>query len=145
MKITALRALALSAIFCAGACASFDPAPAAEVSPRPECAEARVTIYFTEESATLQPLSQPLLRDLMDRVGVCTNAGGELRQITIVAHPDRDASRSQAAAEMRARAARVSGALVELGAPADRIRTQRPRGEGRPMMQRRAEIIVSMW
>lgn len=137
-----LSAAALAAL--ASACAGFDPAPPAAVSPRAECAPASVTIYFTEESATLQPLADPLLGRLMERVSACTAAGGELRAINVTAYPDSRGSRSSQEAEMRTRAARVRAALVEAGAPDGKIRIVRPRSEG-SIMQRRAEVSADLW
>lgn len=137
-----LSASALAVL--ASACAGFDPAPPAVVSPRAECAPASVTIYFTEESATLQPLADPLLGRLMEQVNACTGAGGELRAITITAYPDSRGSRSSREAEMRTRAARVRTALVTAGAPDDKIRIVRPRGEG-GVMQRRAEVSADLF
>ena len=139
-----MRALAFGVLMLAGACAGFDPAPAPEASPRPECAPQTVTIYFTEESATLQPLSDPLLGRLMEQVNACTAAGGELRELRVTAYPDRGASRASAEAEMRARAARVRAALVEAGAPNEKIRIVRPRGES-GVMQRRAEVTADLF
>jgi len=128
----------------AAACAGFDPAPTPEPSPRAECAPQSVTIYFTEESATLQPLADPLIGRLLEHVNACTGAGGELRRLVIVAYPDNGANRSAREAEMRMRAARVRAALIEAGAPNDKIRVVRPRGEG-GIMQRRAEISADLW
>ena len=136
LSVAALAALA-------SACAGFDPAPTPEPSPRAECAPASATIYFTEESATLQPLADPLIGRLMEQVNACTSAGGELRSIAVIAYPDGQGGRGAREAEMRMRAARVRAALVEAGAPNDKIRTVRPRGEG-GIMQRRAEIIADL-
>lgn len=137
-----LSAAALAAL--ASACAGFDPAPPAAVSPRAECAPASVTIYFTEESATLQPLADPLLGRLMEQVNACTAAGGELRTLNITAYPDSRGSRSAQEAEMRTRAARVRAALVEAGAPDGKIRIVRPRADG-GVMQRRAEVSADLF
>ena len=137
-----LGVAALAAL--AAGCAGFNPAPPVAASPRAECAPAGVTIYFTEESATLQPLADPLIGRLMEQVNACTAAGGELRAIAITAYPDSRGSRSSREAEMRARAARVRAALVEAGAPNDKIRVVRPRGEG-GVMQRRAEVTADLW
>ena len=140
-----LRSGALGLVLLGSACAGFDPAPAPTPSPRPECAEAAVTIYFTEESATLQPLTDPLIGSLMERVNAGVAAGGEVREFRVVAYPDRGSSRSAAEAEMRTRAARVRAALAEAGAPADKIRVVRPRGEPGNIMQRRAEVTADLW
>ena len=128
--------LALASV---AACAGFNPAPPSEPSPRAECAPASVTIYFTEESATLQPLADPLLGRLLQQVNDCTSAGGELRGITITAYPDNSGSRSSREAEMRLRAA-----LVEAGAPDDKIRVVRPRSDS-GVMTRRAEVNADLW
>jgi outer membrane protein OmpA-like peptidoglycan-associated protein len=140
-----LRAGAFGAVLLGAACAGFDPAPPATPSPRPECAQASVTIYFTEESATLQPLTDPLVGSLMERVNACVAAGGEVREIRILAYPDRGSGRAAAEAEMRARAARVRAALQGAGAPAEKIRVVRPRGDSGAIMRRRAEVTADLW
>ncbi len=140
-----LRAGAFGLLLLAGACAGFDPAPDAPISPRAECAPQSVTIYFPEESATLQPLSDPLISRLMEHVNACTAAGGELRAIRVTAYPDSRASRGQADLEMRERGARIRAALIEAGAPSSAIRVVRPRGELGSIMQRRAEIVADLW
>ncbi|HRP11491.1 MAG TPA: hypothetical protein PLK37_10685 [Terricaulis sp.] len=137
VSVAALAALA-------AACAGFNLAPQPTPSPRAECAPTSVTIYFTEESATLQPLADPLLARLMQQVSDCTNAGGELRGLTITAYPDARGSRSSREAEMRLRAQRVQAALVQAGAPADKIRIVRPRGET-GVMTRRAEVSADLF
>jgi len=140
-----LRAGAFGLLLLAGACAGFDPAPDAPVSPRAECASQSVTIYFPEESATLQPLSDPLIGRMMEHVNACTAAGGELRQIRVTAYPDSRGNRARGEAEMRERGARIRAALVEAGAPNSAIRIVRPRGEHGTIMQRRAEIVADLW
>lgn len=143
-----MKRLGLAAIVAAAAalasCGGVDLAPDRPISPRVECAPASVTIYFTEESATLQPLSDPLIARFMEQVSNCTNAGGELRQIIITAYPDSRGSRTAREAEIRERSTRVRLALQEAGAPADKIRVTRPRGEG-GVMQRRAEVTADLW
>lgn len=137
--------IAAAAFLCA-ACASAPEAEAPrEPSPRAECAEARAIIYFTEESATIQPLSYPLMRDLLARVAACEAAGGALRSLAVVAYPDSGAASAQAGQEVTARQARVRDALIELGAPGDRINLQRGRADRRAPMQRRAEIIADLF
>lgn len=128
------------------ACASLPSLPQAEApSPRPECAPAEVTVYFTEESATLQPTTEPLLRDLRARIDACTAAGGALRGVTVIAYADHGARRSAAEAQMRTRAARVRAALVEAGIDNAVIATRRPRSDGPAIMGRRAEITADLY
>mgnify|MGYP002625143124 CR=1 FL=1 len=145
MRRLAVRAGVIWIAALAAACAGFEMAPQDPPSPRPECNDASVTIYFPEESATLQPLADPLLTQLMQRVNACQGAGGELREIRIVAYPDSGANRSMREAEMRMRGARVRAALVAAGAPEDKIRVVRPRGDLRQVMQRRAEVTADLF
>lgn len=136
-----------AAVTVLAACATSAPAPeaSAEPSPRPECARATATIYFTEDSATLQPLAHPLLRDLMAQVQACQGAGGALRGITVTGYPDSLAGAGEARAEMEERTARVRAALIEHGAPADLIRTELGRRERGAIMQRRAEVVADLY
>ena len=140
-----MRAAAFSALLLAGACAGFDLAPDPAPSPRAECASETVTIYFQEESATMQPLSDPLIVRLMERANACTAAGGELRELRIAAFPDRGARGGDADLETRERAAQVRAALLAAGAPPDKIRVVRPRAERGAIMQRRAEVTAILW
>jgi outer membrane protein OmpA-like peptidoglycan-associated protein len=134
-------AAALAAL---AACAGLEAAPTPGLSPRAECAPASVIIYFNEESATLQPLANPLIGQLMEQVNACTAAGGELRGIDIVAYPDSGSTRADAEVEMRARAARVRAALEQAGAPGDKIRFVRRRAAA-GVMQRRAEVTADLF
>lgn len=143
-----IRALGVSAALLCAACASVadaPPAPAAP-SPRAECAAARAAIYFTENSATVQPLSVPLLRELLLHIDACRAAGGELRAINVTSYPDHHADRQSAEAQVRERNRRVRNLLIELGAPADKIVLQRaPRSSTRPVMTRRAVVTLDLY
>lgn len=146
-----VRALGVSLALACAACASvLSSAPEAPVaasapSPRPDCAPAEATIYFTENSATVQPLSIPLLRDLLDRARACEAAGGEIRAITIAAHPDHGADRTSAEMQVRERARRVRGELIELGAPADKIQIVHIRRRDGQPMTRRAVVTLDLY
>ena len=82
MTSAALRALVASAVLACGACTTMQstptaPAPAAAPSgpsPRPECATAHVTIYFTDEVQSTQPTAMPLLNDLTKHFATRTRA-----------------------------------------------------------------------
>jgi hypothetical protein len=137
--------LAAFAASCAGTPAAIGPDPSAPPSPRAECAHTSVTIYFNEESATLQPLADPLIGELLERVSSCQTAGGELRAIWVVPYPDSGADRAAREAEIQERGSRVRAALVEAGAPSDKVRIQRPVDYGRGVMQRRVEVIADLW
>lgn len=146
-----VRALGVSLVLACAACASLSsPAPDAPVaasapSPRADCAPAEATIYFTENSATVQPLSIPLLRDLLDRARACEAAGGEIRAITIAAHPDHGADRTSAEMQVRERARRVRGELIDLGAPADKIQIVHIRRRDGAPMTRRAVVRLDLY
>ncbi|MBX3510505.1 MAG: hypothetical protein KF700_04840 [Hyphomonadaceae bacterium] len=133
------------ALVLAGCASLGGEAPAPEPSPRAECAPATATIYFTEESATLQPLSRPILEDLVTRIRACEAAGGELRGVVVTGYPDRTAGAGAARAEMDARNARVREALVELGVPTARITTRLGRSQRGAIMQRRAEVAADLY
>mgnify|MGYP000555744708 CR=1 FL=1 len=145
-----IRVLAVAAVLVCAGCATSEQAPADTVatgtSPRAECAPASATVYFTAESPTVQPTTRPLLRDLLARGAACEAAGGELRSIQIVTQTDPSASRADADALVRERNRRVREVLVELGAPADRIRLGRaPRARDGAMMARRSEVTLLMY
>lgn len=114
------------------------------VSPRPECAPFRATLYFEPDSSALLPAATPILRDLADRIAVCRAAGGELTRVVVAAFPDRSARRAEARSEVAARAQTARDALVAAGLPRSAIRI-RNRTDEAQLMQRRAEIEVSMW
>jgi hypothetical protein len=129
------------------------PAPAptsaatpAGPSPRPECAPAHVTIYFTDEVQSAQPVAMPLLNDLMNLVHACQTAGGALQSITIDAAADPGQSPSDAAAQVQRRQERIRNALVGLGAPADKIRNGHVEQTGpQTVMGRRAEVSAELY
>jgi len=144
------RVLAVAAVLVCAGCATSEQAPADAVatgpSPRAECASASATVYFTAESPTVQPITRPLLRDLLARVAACEAAGGELRSIQILTQADPSASRADADALVRERNRRVREVLVELGAPADRIRMERaPRPRSGAVMARRSEVTLHLY
>ena len=149
-----LRALGVSFALALGACAqtgtSEPTAPTAVAatpsptpSPRAECATAHVTLYFAEQVASDEPVVTPLLNDFMDQIRACEAAGGELRSITIAASSDPGQSASNARAQIQRRQERVRAALVNLGAPADKITGAT--AEAGAVMGRRAEITADLY
>lgn len=145
----AIRALGVAAAVAAAGCAAAPPGvadlDALGVSPRAECARAEAIIYFTEASPTLQPTTQPLLRDLLARGDACVAAGGEVRGIVVVSHPDPDASSWVRREQITQRNEQVREALAELGAPADRIRLLRADAHDGEMMARRTEVTLYLY
>jgi hypothetical protein len=157
--MTLIKAIGFSILLALGACTHThsadhadhaDHAPAqtaatAAPSPRAECAPAHVTLYFGEQVASDEPVVTPLLNDFMARVRACEAAGGELRSISIVTSADPDQSASEARAQVRRRIDRVRAALVNAGAPADKIvEGAAPAPEG-AIMARRAEITADLY
>jgi outer membrane protein OmpA-like peptidoglycan-associated protein len=143
LKLTASFAV----LALAGACSSMmgNSTPVGP-SPRAECAPAQVTVYFTEDSPTIQPTTMPLLHQFMDQIASCKTAGGTLRSITIVPYADPGATRQDADQQMSARSLRVRNTLVEFGAPNSAIRVHRPSREASPtVMGRRAEVSADLW
>ena len=148
-----LRALLCSMILACGACttagappqAASTAAPAAP-SPRPECAQQRVTIYFSDEVQSDQPVAMPLLNSLMDQVRACEHAGGELRGITIAATADPGQSTRDGQIQIQRRQERVRDALVRLGAQGSRIHFA-PAGQADPdaIMAKHADITADMY
>lgn len=145
----------MSLLLALGACAQTqmqaapadEPAAAlaapSEPSPRPECAPAQVTLYFTEEVASDEPVVTPLLNDFMERIRACEAAGGELRTISIVTSADSGQSARDARAQVRRRVERVRAALVNMGAPADKI--VEGVAPSAPIMGRRADIAADLY
>jgi len=149
-----LKAAAISIVLALGACATQsepDPTPsvtatpvvASTPSPRPECAPAHVTLYFGETVASDEPVVTPLLNDFMQRVRACEAAGGELRSITIATSADPGQSTTEARAQVTRRQDRVRAALVNAGAPADKIVGARETQTG--IMARRADITADLY
>jgi hypothetical protein len=113
-------------------------------SPRAECGPAQVTLYFGEQVASDEPVVTPLLNDFMAHIRACEAAGGELRYITIVTSADPGQSAGDARAQIRRRIDRVRAALVNAGAPADKVLE----GAATPaaqIMGRRAEITANLY
>lgn len=150
-----MRVVSVSLALAIGACAQTGapaaPAPQAAAattvasppSPRAECAPAHVTLYFAEQVASDEPVVTPLLNDFMSRIRACEAAGGELRSITIATTADAGQSASDARAQVQRRQQRVRAALVELGAPAEKIAGATTPSDG--MMGRRAEITADLY
>ena len=151
-----LRAFSVSLVLALGACAMMGgseappeqtaaspPAAPSPPSPRAECAPAHVTLYFTEQVASDEPVVTPLLNDFMARIRGCEAAGGELRSITIATTADPGQSASEARAQIQRRQQRVSAALVNLGAPVDKITGATAPAEG--VMGRRADITADLY
>ena len=127
-----------------GACASFSPASAPGPSPRADCPTTHNVLYFQEDAATLSPSASPILREIMEQISACRTAGGDVQRIIVVAYPDRSAGRQEGNTSIQERANMVRDALISAGAPAARIRIERPRSssETGQIMQSRAEIEV---
>jgi hypothetical protein len=150
----ALKAAGFSLLLALGACATQDdPAPtpaaaptpvvSATPSPRAECAPAHVTLYFGETVASDEPVVTPLLNDFMARIRACEAAGGELRSITIATSADPGQTATDARAQVTRRQDRVRAALVNAGAPADKIVGARETQTG--IMARRADITAYLY
>lgn len=118
---------------------------AVSISPRPECAPAHVTLYFTEQVSSDEPVVTPLLNDFMARIRGCQAAGGELRAITIATTADAGQSAAEARAQIHRRQERVRAALVNAGAPADKITTAAESAHEGAVMSRRAEITADLY
>ena len=112
-------------------------------SPRAECTPAQVTLYFGEQVASDEPVVTPLLNDFMARIRACEAAGGELRSISVVTSADPGQSAADARAQVARRQARVRAALVNAGAPDDKIVAGTERQES--VMGRRAEITANLY
>jgi hypothetical protein len=148
-----IKAAGVSVLLALGACtqtAASPSGPSATLtmesprSPRAECAPAQVTLYFGEQVASDEPVVTPLLNDFMGRIHACEAAGGELQGITIVTSADPGQSAGDARAQVRRRIERVRNALVNAGAPADKI----AEGAATPaaqVMGRRAEIVANLY
>jgi hypothetical protein len=102
-----------------------------------------VTLYFGEQVASDEPVVTPLLNDFMDRIRACEAAGGELRSITIATSADSGQSAREARAQIERRQQRVSAALVNLGAPADKITGAT--AQAGAVMGRRADITADLY
>lgn len=151
-----IKAAGISLLLALGACAQSQAtsapaaAPAATTvaavspSPRPECAPAQVTLYFGEQVASDEPVVTPLLNDFMQRIRACEAAGGELRQIAVVATADPGQSPVDARAQVHRRVERVRAALVNAGAPADKV-IEGPPAPAEQIMGRRAEITANLY
>jgi hypothetical protein len=157
MKQAWITGAGLAALLALGACSQTisleQPAPSAplqataapaEVSPRGECSDAHVTLYFGEQVQSDEPVVTPLLNDFMTRIRGCEAAGGELRTITITTVADPDQGAADGRAQVRRRLDRVRAALVNHGAPADKIRDGEA-GSAQQIMGRRAEITADLY
>jgi hypothetical protein len=118
-------------------------AVASPPSPRAECAPAQVTLYFGEQVASDEPVVTPLLNDFMSRIRACEAAGGELRSISVVTSADPGQSAADGRAQVARRQARVRAALVNAGAPDDKIVAGQERQDS--VMGRRAEITADLY
>jgi hypothetical protein len=112
-------------------------------SPRAACAPAQVTLYFGEQVASDEPVVTPLLNDFMSRIRACEAAGGELRSITIATSADPGQSASEARAQVQRRQERVRAALVNAGAPGDKIVGATEAQQS--IMGRRADITADLY
>jgi len=146
-----LRSVGVSLALALGACAQTgapEQATAALAvtstpSPRAECTPAHVTLYFSEQVASDEPVATPLLNDFMGRIRACEAAGGELRSITIATSADPGQNAREARAQIQRRQHRVAVALVDLGAPAAKIAGATAQADA--VMGRRAEITADLY
>jgi len=125
---------------------STEPAAAvvaSEPSPRAECTPAQVTLYFGEQVASDEPVVSPLLNDFMDRIRACEAAGGEVRSITVTTSADPGQSASERRLQIQRRQERVRTALVNAGAPADKIVGAQESQDS--IMGRRADITADLY
>lgn len=141
-------ALALGACALTGAPEQPAPPPAAAAvsstpSPRAECAPAHLTLYFSEQVASDEPVVTPLLNDFMGRIQACEAAGGELRSITIATSADPGQSAGDARAQIERRQQRVTAALVGRGAPEAKIAGATT--DTGAVMARRAEVTADLY
>lgn len=152
MTSALLRTLLVSAALACGACAQTQSAEqqqqaaavvASAPSPRPECAPAHVTLYFAETVASDEPVVTPLLNDFMAQIHACEAAGGELRAITVATAADPGQNANDARAQIQRRVERVRAALVQLGAPSEKISGATTQTGA--IMSRRAEITADLY
>ncbi len=149
-----IKAAAVSVVLALAACAqtpaeetaaaaTSTASAAVDEQPRPDapCGPAQVILYFTEAPASDEPVVTPLLNDFMDRIRRCEATGNQLRTITIHTVADPGQSPSDARAQVRRRVERVRAALVNVGAPADKI-VEGVAERAAPVMGRRAEITA---
>ena len=149
--MTILRAVSVSLALALGACAQTGasaPPPAAPAvsstpSPRAECAPALLTLYFSEQVASDEPVVTPLLNDFMSRIRACEAAGGELRGVTIATAADPGQSAGEARAQIQRRQQRVTAALVNLGVPEAKIAGATT--DTGAVMARRAEVTADLY
>jgi hypothetical protein len=102
-----------------------------------------VTLYFSQQVASDEPVVTPLLNDFMGHIRACEAAGGELRSITIATSADPGQSPSDARAQIQRRQHRVRAALVDLGAPTAKIVGATAQADA--VMSRRAEITADLY
>jgi hypothetical protein len=146
-----LNVLLLSAALACGACTTVaqtaqQAAIQSTPSPRPDCAQQHVTIYFSDEVQSNEPVAMPLLNTLMDQVHACERAGGELRGITIASTADPGQSARDALAQIQRRDQRVRDALVHLGAQGGKIHFA-PAGQADPdaIMAKHADVTADLY
>ena len=148
-----LKVLLFSAALACGACTTTaPPAPQAAAavpstpSPHAGCSQQRVTIYFSDEVQSDQPVAMPLLNALLDAVHVCERHGGELRGITIASTADSGQSARDALAQIQRRDERIRDALVHLGAQGSKIHFA-PAGQADPdaIMAKHADITADLY
>ena len=147
-----LTVLLLSAALACGACTTAQSAPqtAAAVpstpSPHAGCSQQRVTIYFSDEVQSDQPVALPLLNAMLDAVHACERHGGELRGITIASTADPGQSARDALAQIQRRDERIRDALVHLGAQGSKIHFA-PAGQADPdaIMSKHADVTADLY
>lgn len=121
--------------------APADGVAASEPRPDAPCGPAQVTLYFGEQVASDEPVVTPLLNDFIDRIRRCEATGNTLRSITIAATADPGQGTTESRAQVRRRIDRVRAALVNVGAPADKIAAGGAEPAS-PVMGRRADITA---
>ena len=115
-------------------------------SPRPDCAQQHVTIYFSDTVQSDQPVATPLLDLMMNNVHACERAGGAVVDAIVATTADAGQSPDAAAAQLQRRQDRVRDTLIHLGIAASKIRNA-PAGQADSdaIMGKHADITVDLY
>jgi outer membrane protein OmpA-like peptidoglycan-associated protein len=114
---------------------------------RPECASKSYTIYYNYHEDDLRASAAPIISSIADQVVLCQNAGGKLRNVTIIGFPGKSVNSARGDQTAMARGQAVRDALVTSGLPANKIKLANYREEPSDLdqpMRRRAEIALKM-